>query len=61
MNVGNKGNNSRRQPRDQCKRRAKDRKDGRNYTEMKPCTRCGRPFGEGHLKKWARHAKPVPN
>ena len=51
MNVGNKGTNSRRQPRDQYKRRATNRKYGRNYTEMKPCTRCGRPFGEGHPKK----------
>ena len=51
MIVGNKSTNSLRQPRDQYKRRANDRKDGRKYTEMKPCTRCGRPFGEGHLKK----------
>ena len=58
---GKKSTNSRRQPREQYKRRATDRKYGRNYTETKPCTRCGRPFGEGHLKKCPAIVKLVPN
>ena len=52
LNVGNMSTNSRRQSREKNKRRANDRKDGKNYAETKPCTRCARPFGEGHLKKW---------
>ena len=57
MNGGNKSTNSRRQPREQFKRRASDRRDGRNATESKSCTRCGRPFEEGHLKKRSGHGQ----
>ena len=39
MNVRNKSTNSLRQPWEQNKRRVNDRKNGKNYTETKPCTR----------------------
>ena len=52
MKVGNKNANSRRQLSNTYKRRpTPDRREGRNSTDTKTCTRCGRLLGEGHLKK----------
>ena len=49
MAVGNKNQNYKRSNRDQFKKKWNDNKD-KNRAEKKPCARCGRTFGEGHLK-----------
>ena len=62
MNVGNKSTNSRRQSREPYKKRAPpDRREGKNSTDTKTCTRCGRLFGESHLKKCPAMAKTCKN
>ena len=51
MEIGNKGCNPRRQGRDQNKRKNYENRNGtRSKGDQKQCTRCGRIFGEGHLK-----------
>ena len=50
MAVGNKNQNYRRWNRDQFKKKWKDNKNTKIRTDQKPCTRCGKTFGEGHLK-----------
>ena len=51
MSIGNKNAYGRRQPNNMYKKKSSDRKDGKNFTDTKTCTRCARPFGEGHLMK----------
>ena len=62
MNVGNKIANSRRQSNNTYKKRATpDRREGTNSTDTKMCTRRGRLFGEGHLKKCPAMGKTCKN
>ena len=49
MSIGNKNAYGRRQPNNMYKKKSSDRKEGKNLTDTKTCTRCGRLFGEGHL------------
>ena len=46
MSIGNKNANGRRQPNNMYKKKSVDRKEGRNFTNLKTCTRYGRLFGE---------------
>ena len=50
MAVGNKNQNYRRSNRDHFKKKWNDNKNTKTRTDKKPCTRCGKTFGEGHLK-----------
>ena len=61
MSIGNKNANGRRQPNNMYKKKSSDRKEGRNFTDPKTCTRCGRLFGEGHLKKCLAMGKTCKN
>ena len=62
MNIVNKNTNSRRQSSNTYKKRAtSDKREGRNSTDSKTCTRCGRLFGEGHLKKCPAMGKTCKN
>ena len=51
MSIGNKNAYGRRQTNNMYKKKSSDRKEGKHFTDTKTCTRCGRLFGEGHLKK----------
>ena len=61
MSIGNKNANGRRQSNNTYKKKSLDRKERRNFTEPKMCTRCGRLFGEGHLKKCPAMGKTCKN
>ena len=62
MNIGNKNSNGRRQSSNTYKKRTtSDRREGRNPTNPKTCTPCGRLFGEGHLKKCPAMGKTCKN
>ena len=61
MSIGNKNAYGRRQPNNMYKKKSSDRKEGKNFTDTKTCTRCGRPFGEGHLKKCPAMGKTCKN
>ena len=61
MSIGNKNVNGRRPPNNMYKRKSSDRKEGRHFTDPKTCTRCGRLFGEGHLKKCPAKGKTCKN
>ena len=61
MSIGNKNANGRRQPNNMYKKKSLDRKEGRNFTDPKTCTRCGQLFGEGHLKKCPAMGKTCKN
>ena len=61
-NIGNKNVNGRRQSSNTFKKRTNpDRREGRNSTDTKTCTRFGRLFGEGHLKKCPAMGKTCKN
>ena len=61
MSIGNKNAYGRRQPNNMYKKKSSDRKKGKNFPDTKTCTRCGRPFGEGHLKKFPAMGKTCKN
>ena len=62
MNIGNKNANGRRQSSNTYKKRTtSDRREGRNPTDSKTCTRCGRLFGEGHFKECPAMRKTCKN
>ena len=62
MAIGNKGYNPRRQGRDQNKRKSyENRHSTRSKGDQKLCTRCGRTFGEGHLKSCPAMGKSCKN
>ena len=61
MSIGNKNAYGRRQPNNMYKKKSSGRKEGKNFTDTKTCTRCGRPFGEGHLKKCPAIGKTCKN
>ena len=60
MSIGKKNAYGRRQPNNMYKKKSSDRK-GKNFTDTKTCTRCGRPFGKGHLKKCPAMGKACKN
>ena len=59
MAVGNKSSNYRRQNKNQSQKRWNDNKSSNPRSEKKPCTRCGKSFGSGHLKNCPAMGKPV--
>ena len=62
MNIGNKNASGRRQSSYTYRKRpTPDRREGRNPIDSKTCTRCGRLFGEGHLKKCPAMGKTCKN
>ena len=61
MSIGNKNAYGRRQPNNMYKKKSSDRREGKNFTDTKTCTRCGRLFGEGHLKKCPSMGKTCKN
>ena len=61
MSIGNKNAYGRRQQNNMYKKKSSDRKEGKNFTDTKTCTRCGRPFGEGQLKKCPAMGKTCKN
>ena len=61
MSIGNKKASGRRQPNNGYRKKFTDRKEGRNFSDSKTCTRCGRIFGEGHLKKCPAMGKTCKN
>ena len=61
MSIGNKNAYGRRQLNNMYKKKSSDRKEGKNFADTKTCTRCGRPFGEGHLKKCPAMGKTCKN
>ena len=61
MSIGNKYASGRRQQNNGYRKKFTDRKEGRNFSDSKTCTRCGRIFGEGHLKKCPAMGKTCKN
>ena len=62
MNIGNKNDNYRRQSSNTYKKKSySDKREGRNPIDLKTCNRCGRLFGEGHLKKCLAMGKKCKN
>ena len=61
MSIGNKNASGRRQANSGYKKKIADRKEGRSFADSKTCTRCGRIFGEGHLKKCSAMGKTCKN
>ena len=62
MNIGNKNDNYRRQSSNTYKKKSySDKIEGRNPIDSKTCTRCGRLFGEVHLKKCRAMGKKCKN
>ena len=62
MAIGNKGYNPRRQGQNQNKRKNyENRNTTRPKGDQKQCKRCGRVFGEGHLKTCPATVKSCKN
>ena len=61
MSIGNKNASGRRQANSGYRKKFADRKEGRSFADSKTCTRCGRIFGEGHLKKCPAMGKTCKN
>ena len=62
MAIGNNGYNPRRQGQNQNRRKQYDNRNAtRSKGGQKQCTRCGRVFGEGHLKNCPAMGKSCKN
>ena len=62
MAIGNKGYNPKRQGQHQNRRKQYENKNTqRSKGDQKQCTRCGRVFGEGHLKNCPAMGKSCKN
>ena len=61
MAVGNKSSNYRRHNKNQSQKRWNDNKSTNPRSEQKPCTRCGKSFGSGHLKNCPAMGKTCKN
>ena len=62
MAIGNKGYSSKRQGQNQNRRKQYENKNTqRAKGDQKQCTRCGRAFGEGHLKNCPAMGKTCKN
>ena len=62
MAIGNKGYNPRRQGQNQNRRKQYDNRNAtRSKEDQKQYTRCGRVFGEGHLKNRPAMGKSCKN
>ena len=61
MSIGNKNASGRRQANSGYRKKFADRKEERSFADSKTCTRCGRIFGEGHLKKCPAMGKTCKN
>ena len=62
MVIGNKGYNSKRSGQNQNRRKQyKNKNTPRSKRDQKQCTRCGRVFGEGHLKNCQAMGKSCKN
>ena len=62
MAIGNKGYNSKRQNQNQNRRKQYDNKNTQKAKgDQKQCTRCGRAFGENHLKNCPAMSKTCKN
>ena len=61
MAVGNKNSDFRRQNRNQSQKRWNDNQSTNPRSDQKPCTRCGKSFGPGHLKNCPAMGKGCKN
>ena len=62
MAIGNKGYNSKRRKQNQNRRKQYENKNTQKAKgDQKQCTRCGRAFGEGHLKNCPAMGKTCKN